>query len=186
MEIFLRFLHFQAKWRLRLVPFLRRCRAWLQASESRPGVTARCQAGKQTALVQFPTLVLLSLQNLSFGRCLMTVSLNINEPLKWISPLPVFMHNHSGCDGVTSGTVPPTSPHHHLGSQSPPCQYLSRDNLALNRYNKQMKVSPLPPSLIKMFHGHSAPPCECWRQLPTYPGFESLGEGRGIRTRVYE
>ena len=65
MEIFLHFLHFQENGHLNLVPFLRRCGAWLQASVSRPGLAARCQAGKQTALVQFPALVLLSLQNLS-------------------------------------------------------------------------------------------------------------------------
>ena len=99
-----------------------------------------------------------------------------------------LMHNHSGCGGVTSDIVPPTSPHHHLGSQSPPCQYLSRDNLTLNRDNKQTNEGVPPPSLFDKNVPRTF--CATKRVLetstPTYPGFESLGEGRGIRTRVYE
>jgi len=55
-----------------------------------------------------------------------TLPLTMKETLKWLSLLPILMQNHSGCDCVTLGIVPPSlswdlSPRHHLsGDNSAP------------------------------------------------------------------
>ena len=54
-----------------------------------------------------------------------TLPLTMKETLKWLSLLPILMQNHSGCDCVALGIVPP-SPSWDLS----PCQHLSGDNSA--------------------------------------------------------
>ena len=55
--------------------------------------------------------------------------------IRWLTPLPISMQNHSGNNSVVPGRVsppPPPSTTWHHG----PCQYLPRDSLLLNKSNK--------------------------------------------------
>ena len=71
------------------------------------------------------------------GHCLVTLSLTINQTLKWLSSLPVLMHNHSGGDSGAIGVPPPTLPSSptswDLGSR----EYLSEVNLTLSESNER-------------------------------------------------
>ena len=51
------------------------------------------------------------------GHCLTILSSTINETVKWLSSLSIFIKNHSGGDSVALGRVPLFS--HLLGSRSP-------------------------------------------------------------------
>ena len=58
------------------------------------------------------------------GHSLVTLSLTINEILKWLSSLPVLMRSYSGGDSVAI-SIPPT-PHPHLSVPNKPYGFRGR------------------------------------------------------------
>ena len=75
------------------------------------------KASKQKDLGSIP-LRLLSVSPLKGCGLIVTLSMTINETLKWLSPLPILMQNHSGGDSVALGIASLFL--HLLGSRSPP------------------------------------------------------------------
>ena len=69
-------------------------RLWKQPSaqaESRFGLAVRRQAGKRKDLGSIPLLLSFSSEVVVYGHGLVTLSLTINETLKWLSSLPILM-----------------------------------------------------------------------------------------------
>ena len=60
---------------------------------SRFGLAIRCKAGKQKCLGSIPLrLSFLFKKVVVCGHCLVTLSLTVNETLKWLSSLPILMY----------------------------------------------------------------------------------------------